>query len=350
MIIEALPRLRPLRMSELLDRAIRLYRRNFFKFLGIVAVMQIPVTLLTLLLNLPTAIEAQGVSPESQLLATGGICIIAVVALVLIQGFATAALTRAVADHYLGQPISFAEAYRKIGKVWMRLVGAMLFAGLNSIMLAVWLIIPCIGWFTGIGILMFFGQAVVPMAAPIVVLEGQSGYSAIRRAWDLARRRFWWVTGFVAILYLFNQIVVQGPSFLIGILVTALGDTLAGAGGAISVHTLQTIVQTLVTLVASLLYLPLQLTSITLLYLDLRVRTEGFDLVLLADSTLHEETDVETAMTQVPPAEPTGLVTWPELGNFALLSLAMAAIGVIFYLVFGGLMFAAMSAGRGFGF
>jgi hypothetical protein len=353
MSIEPFPKLRPLRLVELLDQAIRLYRRNFFKFIGIIAVMQIPITLLTLLLSIPTTFDMQATytfSSESQLLATGGMCITSIAALILIQGFATAASTRAVADHYLGQPISFVEAYRKVGRVWSRLVGAMLLAGLINIGLVIWLIIPLIGWFTGIGILLFFSQAIISLAVPIIVLERKSGYSAIRRAWDLARRRFWWVVGFVAVLYLFDQIIVQGPSFLLGILVMALGDTLTEAGGAISVYALQTIAQALVTMVASLLYLPLQLTCMTLLYFNLRVRTEGFDLVLLADSAWREGTDVEAIMAQAPLAESTGLVTWPELGNFALLSLGIGAIGLVFYLIFGGLMFAAMGAGGGFGF
>jgi hypothetical protein len=351
MTTESLPQLRPLRLVELLDRAIRLYRRNFFKFVGIVAVMQIPITLFTLLSSLPTTIEVQVTNTlsynESQLLATGGMCITAIITLVLVQGFATAALTRAVADNYLGQPISFVGAYRKISRVWLRLVGVMLLAGLISLALMLWFIIPCIGWVTGIGILLFFSQAITPLAVPIIVIEGQSGYPAIRRAWDLARRRFWWVVGFVAILYLFNQIVVGGPSFLIGILAVTLGDSLIETGGAVSAQTLQTIAQTLATMIANLLYLPLQLSCMTLLYFDLRIRTEGLDLALLADSTLREGTDVEALIAQSPPAESTGLVTWPELGNFALLSLGAAAIGLVFYLVFGGLMLAALGAALG---
>src|SRR5690606_22154355 len=38
--------LRPLRLGEILDRSIRLYRNNFWRFIGVVAVVQIPITLL----------------------------------------------------------------------------------------------------------------------------------------------------------------------------------------------------------------------------------------------------------------------------------------------------------------
>src|SRR5512138_2726681 len=43
---QILPTLRPLRLGELLDRAIRLYRGNFLTFIGIIAVVYVPLTVL----------------------------------------------------------------------------------------------------------------------------------------------------------------------------------------------------------------------------------------------------------------------------------------------------------------
>lgn len=360
MIAETTPHLRPLRLVEILDQAVRLYRQNFWKFVGIIAVVQIPVTVLTLLLTLlqlPTTTEMQELNslgsptdtfgPEYYV-SLGGGCLIALIAFILVQGVATAALTRAIANHYLERPISFVEAYRKVGESWSQLVGVMLLSGLINLLLVIWFLVPCIGWLTGLGILLFYSQAIMPLAIPIVVLEGHKGYSAIRRGWDLARRRFWWVAGFVAILYLFNQLIISGPAFLIQVLFSALGDSLIETTGALTLHTLQTLSETLLTLITSLLYLPLQLACMTLLYFDLRVRTEGFDLALLADSTMNEEIDVDVIMAQAPAAESAGLVTWPELGYFAAISLGLAAIGAILYLLLGGAALAAMGAAGGF--
>ena len=53
----SMPTLRPLGIGELLDQAIRLYRRNFLSFIGIIAVVQLPLGLLQFvlaLLTLPT--------------------------------------------------------------------------------------------------------------------------------------------------------------------------------------------------------------------------------------------------------------------------------------------------------
>ncbi len=82
----------------------------------------------------------------------------------LIQGIATAALTWAVADHYMGKSTSFLGAYRKVGRSWLGLIGAMLLAFIISIGLFVWLLVPCIGWLTGAGILAFFWLAITPLS------------------------------------------------------------------------------------------------------------------------------------------------------------------------------------------
>src|SRR5512138_1588066 len=43
---QSLTTLRPLRLGELLDRAIRLYRANFLTFIGIIALIYIPLMVL----------------------------------------------------------------------------------------------------------------------------------------------------------------------------------------------------------------------------------------------------------------------------------------------------------------
>ena len=132
------------------------------------------------------------------------------------------------------------------------------------------------------GLLAFFSAIIVPLVSPIIVLEKQTALRAIRRAWDLTRRRFWWVVGFVTVLTIFAQIVVTGPSALLNLLFNALSESIAQATGVYVTFAIQTISQSLFTLFFSLIYTPLQLTCLTLMYFDLRVRTEGFDLTLMA--------------------------------------------------------------------
>jgi hypothetical protein len=356
------PALRPQGMGQLLDQAIRVYRRNFLKFIGVIAVAQVPVTTLGLLLSLAVfwnAASQQQAGPYSNpALASATLfgaqfyanlistLVMTVVGFFLIQGVATAALTRAVADHYLGRPAGFLGAYRRLGRGWLRLIGALLFAILLYLALVFWLLIPCIGWLTGVGMLLFFGQAVIPLVAPIVVLEKQSVLGSIRRAWDLARRRFWWVLGFVAILYVFSQLIVAGPGYLLSILLQMWASSSAIAGNYQDTYIIQTVVQSLVTMALSLVYLPLQLTAITLLYVDLRVRTEGFDLLWRAEGMLREGALPADLLPQAPPPGGEGLVNWKEIGYCAGLSIGLVFLLFVFYMVLAfllGLLFLSMA-------
>jgi hypothetical protein len=349
--------LRPLRLGELLDQAIRLYRRNFITFIGIIAVIYIPLMILqtasTALLTSSIGGLATASRPEeifTNYAYWGGLLstfIITFIQFILVQGIATGALTRAVADNYLGRQTGILDAYRGIGKSWTSLLGALLFVGLLAFVIFLWwLIVPCIGWFTGLGMLTFLMAAVSPLVAPVVVLERTGPWStptdtiiertgkfitrtfgSIRRAWDLARRRFWPVLGTIFVLYLFSLLIVNGPAAIVNAILT---QVITSFGDVTTQLVITTIVQSLVSLVFVLLYYPLQMAAFTLIYFDLRVRTEGFDIALL---TMNASEPVDVAnVSQVPvPQSNERLITGPELGNFAILTLGAIGLYVLFF-------------------
>ena len=358
MTATSMPTLRPLGIGELLDQAIRLYRRNFLSFIGIIAVVQIPLGLLQFVLSLVTLqtgplsnLNARASSDPTQLsplyfASLASTVVVAVVQLILVQGVATAAMTRAVSDNYLGTPTGFSAAYRRIGRAWLPLLGTLFLAGLVGIVLSIWFLVPCVGWATGVGLLAFYSAVIVPMVAPIVVLEGKRGWPAVRRAWDLARRRFWPLVGFVTLILIFNLVVIGGPNLLIQTAFQVLINRQAASGGAGAggLGVASVVVQSLVSLVFSLLYVPLQLIAFTLLYFDLRVRTEGLDLAMLTQDAAAGAEAVVAG--QAPEPERGGLVTGRDLGNFFLLSLGLVGI----YAVLIGAIFALVAlAGLAFG-
>ena len=215
----ALPVIRPMTLAELLDRAIRLYRQNFFKFIGIFAIPYIPLALLQAALSLFTtntmtgAVGQGNTSPEELIFsapwiaAISGSLLIAFVQFIIVQGVATAALTRAVANNYTGKPVGILDSYRTLSTSWLKLVGALTLISILSIILVVWLIIPCVGWFSGPGMLFFLGLVVTPLVAPIITLENNGVLASLRRAWDLARSRFWWLVGCALVLAVFGWLV-----------------------------------------------------------------------------------------------------------------------------------------------
>jgi hypothetical protein len=345
---QAQPILRPLRLGELLDRAIRLYRGNFLTFIGIIAVVYVPLMVLqTASAALMTSSAFVGTSNPGDVFTNYGYLIgslstivLVLVQFVLVQGIATGALTRAVADNYLGKKTGILEAYRGISGSWLSLVAALLFILLLFFVLMVWWIfIPCAGTFTGLGMMIVLMTVVNPLVAPAVVLENQGALDAVRRAWSLARRRFWPVLGSIFVLYLFSLLIVNGPQAIVNLLLAQVSDSF---GDRTMQLVVTSIVGGLVSLVFVLIYYPLQMTAFTLIYFDLRVRTEGFDLAILTTEASGSP-DVSEIMTVPVPEVNEGLMTWAEVGNFAILTLGGLGLYILFFSVIMGIALFASS-------
>jgi hypothetical protein len=352
--------LKPRKMTELFDQAFRLYRNNFLKFIGIIAIVQVPIQIIQLLVSVlgygslfqdfnpnPTSVP----NPEqffSRFVPTFVVSlVIGILSFILIYGVATAALTRAVTASYLGEDLSISGAYLKIRDLWGRLLLAMLLVGLLSIPLVIWAIVPCIGWLTGFGMLLFLGIVVSPLIAPIIVVENRSASSTIRRAWELARRRFWWLGGFFLLLIIFNLLVIQGPVQLVALALRGVVTSTVSANQQGSILIAQLVATSIISLVLTLIYIPLQSVCATLAYFDLRIRQEGFDLAMIANQA--SETPLSTVdLASQSLAEASGpLITWKEMGFFALIS---AVGGFLYAILYAFLMLFAFGAAMLSGF
>jgi hypothetical protein len=322
-------------LAELLDRAIGLYRRHFLIFIGIIAIPYIPLMLIQMGLQLITTtsmMDGLSTAPNSAnpfesfnpavIGASMGSILVVFVQFILVQGVASAALTRAVANNYMGRPVGILDSFRTLQDSWLRLILALVVIFVLAFLLFIWMIIPCIGWFTGPGLLMFVSLIVSPLVAPVIVLERGDILASIRRAWDLARGRFWWLVGYAFVIALFGQLIITGPVYLISFSAQSLQSLFQLDFDQQLI--VSTIIQNLVTISTSLLYLPLQLTIMTVIYFDLRARAEGLDLAM----QLPGESGAEPVMNGLPEIASKSqapLFTRMDLGRFALLSLAAIA-------------------------
>ena len=350
MTASSVPFIRPLTLGQLLDQAIGLYRRNFAAFIGIIAIPYIPLTLLqtvisyfsmdsaTSILTSPPVDSTSpfDVLPSGYWIGMLGMIVVSLIQFILVNGVATAAFTRAVANNYTGQSIGVIDSYRQLGNSWVRLIGAILLAMLIGIPIFIWIIIPCIGWATGPGLFSFFSLVVIPLTAPIIVLERHSITASLRRAWDLGRTRFWWLIGFALVIFLLGQLIITGPTFVISAILQAV---FLREGNTQAALVWRPVIQTLVQMSGGLLYLPLQLTAMTLVYFDLRVRSEGLDLALQAAAESGAETNI-VALAETSPAPTGDFITGQDALNFFLLSIGIVALYFLFVgLLFGLLMF-----------
>jgi hypothetical protein len=310
--------LRAMRVAELLDETIRLYRHNFLTFVGIVALLQVPMSILSTVLTAyssqfyMTALEASMGAPDmapsdafltSYLLFAGVSVLLGVFNFLVVYNLMTAALARAISNRYLGEPVSIGGAYRSIlGRFWALLGAVLLLVLINAALIALPMLlsvaVECVGAIVLLVALPILVWIDIRLAfiTQAVVLDGKPARGALIRSWDLVKGYGWRTLGFVLLLALFSLLIVSGPSYVATFGMQALGVPLP----------LQTVASGVLSAVLTTLYTPIRLAGMTLLYYDLRIRKEGLDLELQAEA-LEEGADLPQAgLDWAPVVTPTG--------------------------------------------
>ena len=145
----------------------------------------------------------------------------------------------------------------------------------GSIFLAVFMVLGIIGMFLLTVLITAFFIVRLMFFPQMVVLEGRGPLEALSRSWQLVRGSFWRVLGTVILISLLVQILIIIPGLIFGgIIGFVFSDPQDFA--------IQQSLSTLVGYIAQILFLPVSIIAYTLLYYDLRVRKEGYDLQLLA--------------------------------------------------------------------
>lgn len=314
--------LRPLSLGELLDRAFSLFRRNFWLFVGLMAIPSVFTLLIAvgmeLLQRAPNAgLFSPDADPAVVLTAALGMAfafIVMVVGYWIAYMVTLGATTVAVSELYVGRTATIGSSYSRMRGLIGRLMLLLLFISLRLVglflVLVIAVMVPAILFrmFAGFGragsaaavagalVAMvgvfgaMFATAVFSLrysvAVPALVLENETAGDSIRRSVMLTSGSRWRA----GVLVLFAMVITyaamaifQGP-FLVGAVAagpestTAFWLQLAGAvmgtiGGAVTG--------------------PLMIIALALYYYDLRIRKEGLDLQLMLASL-----DADPALTQ----------------------------------------------------
>lgn len=305
---QAVFELRPLAVADVLDVAWRIYRRHFPRLISISAALYVPlgaVYLVAAALGTPlTWIEdTEGgelpFTPEGLAsLAALGVLLMLSVPVML------AAMARAVSAIYLGGTATLGEVYRFALRRWGALlgvtilfalaVGGVYFAGsmvagvitvgmafaaraagtdtdqMANVAVGLMLVMIAIamGAAAVVAVRLFFG----PLA---VVLEERTPSEALSRSWHLTAGRFWPVALALFVFYLFFQVLAS----------IVVWPTQLATGVFLSDYpTLETSLDAVVWLLAQIVFQPLSTAGAVLIYYDLRVRKEAFDLEMMAQA------------------------------------------------------------------
>jgi hypothetical protein len=296
-------RFRAQAVGELLDSAFTLYRRNVRLILSITAVVQLPLAVFSYIAYQLTGISsattrlqqlsANGVvtpqeltSVTSTLFTLLGVVIgIGLLQALVVQPIATAAMTRAVGDIYLDQPASLGSSYRAVGQRLGSVVGvSMLLFGFGILLFGVafGIVAGAVYAFgsSGAAIVIIVLPVVVVLlivmytrwlfAAPIVMLERAGARAALRRSWQLVRGSTARVFGITLLVGLITGILGAIVGALLNVL-TQFGD-----------ESIRLLLTQLASLIVAILIQPISFIVVVLLYYDVRIRKEAFDIEMLA--------------------------------------------------------------------
>lgn len=285
-------RLEPMSMGEIFDKAIRIYKGNFKVLLAAFAAVYIPVMIIRILAE--TLVVNQYFLDQLDFASYGLVFYLQDILYNLprsLQVFIVIALTsipitKMTVSFMKGRTATVRQAYRGATGYWKRLIGAYgLLAGLLLAVL-VWTVVPIAGWFSGPGMFLMLFFVASQLLAVIIILEDCGISTAVRRAWQLARVRFWWLFTFTVAAFLFKKWIAASLFALSEFIFFAiLAATPALEGTA--AFTYFKVMQVFLNMVSDMLTLPISIIIILLLYLDLRVRAEGLDLQVRASSTFN---------------------------------------------------------------
>ena len=265
--------LRPLAIGEILDRALKIVWRNAKTLAAVVVFVILPIQIVSTLVTVSAAPDRLNTSPfaTQTTTTTANINFGAYAAAAIIAGIlgwlgstlASGACFRAIASAYLGESTdargSLSFAFHRLPSIlWVSLL-----AGLAAFGGAILCIIPGIYW----GVAFSLG-------VPVLMSEGRKGTEALGRSRALVKGFWWRVFAVVALGYLLSGIL----GTLISGLVLGLTSISAGSTSIAAI-----VVSIIGGTVSKLVTTPFVAAFITVLYFDLRVRKEGFDLQLLAE-------------------------------------------------------------------
>lgn len=307
--------LEPMSTGDVIDRAVRLYRRNFTPLVAITAVPTLIGYVVTLMFwygytGLLTGASSSGGMPITAIwmMALGGLGypIWMFVLLVTVCG-----LSRVVGDHLmLGTPITFrgcfAAVRRRLGAITLMgllmvallfaayivvgilvfvlfLIGALMVGAIASAQLPQWLatVILTVSVIIAVALVLILILVVtsrVVFLPQIVMIEGESAGNALGRAMRLGKGNWYRVAAIVLFSYFVSLSLLAALTLPVFFVMYVLGLLTP----EFFVSPTWNILYTSFRDVTGLLSLPIWIVSFTLLYFDSRVRKEAYDVDLLA--------------------------------------------------------------------
>jgi len=271
MDVASSPRFEPMTTGVLLDRAFRLYTGSFSLMLGIAAAAYVPFYLIMLV------IESSIGGSLPSLDAGISTLLFQVVFLILWASLAfpiaSGATTYAISERYLGNDVTIGDALRRGLSHFLPLSIAQITATIRVMFGFMLFIIPGILWMLSYSLIV-----------PAIVVEGQRALPSLRRSRDLIKGFRGKAFGILLVVNLLQLVLVGGVGMITGLL-------FSGESGS------DTVLSSALNNLLSIFLAPLGIIAAILLYYDMRIRKEGFDLEMLSRAIAAEPQPLAAAPT-----------------------------------------------------
>jgi hypothetical protein len=299
--------LRPLGLGELLDGAFQYIRAHPRVVLGISAVVAVVTVLLqapfqsSFGTSLESLVSTSGSATPPRLdqlggalggaAALGGVSVVvSLLANTVLTGLLVVVLSRSV----LGAPIGARECWEAARPRLPGLLGVVVLVAVATVLAFLVPLVPAgllvafgasAGAIAALGLLGLLAGTVLAvvvavglaLAAPAYVLEGIPVIAALRRSPVLVRGRFWPILGVLAL----TVVIVTVVASLIAVPFSLVSGAVGVATGTTSAFApLPLLVTSIGSVIAGTLTTPFQAGVTGLLYIDQRMRREGFDIEL----------------------------------------------------------------------
>ena len=297
--------LRPLGVGDIFDEGFDLYKKNFSLLVLITLVVTVPLDIVLGVVRLQTLRYAAGFghwftdnADASGFFSVLGGLLGAFPILCLLYAIPVGALSAAAGSLYVGDPATVRSAYRAVMRRLPSLLVTSLIVGLSL----------------SLGFALCFVCVIVPavrflFAADVFTLEGKTLIGSLRRSSQLVAGDAARVFGILVLLILIYGVLAVGIevplAYAFDLLLrnTPSGQGLLGTGVLLQSGNIRgQVIDQLSSGLAHVLILPFLVSIVTVLYFDLRVRKEAFDIELLARDLQYPPLAVASAFP--PPLSP----------------------------------------------
>ncbi len=291
--------LRPLSLGEIFNAAVGYIRANPKATLGLTTVVVLITQILSLLFRVgPLAVTGRVGATSGQeltapmvvgsLASTAASALATALAAILLSGMLTVVVGRAV----FGSKITTGEAWERVRGRLLALIGL----GALEVLAAVVLVGAVVAAIAGIAVAantitavmvgvplvlaliavlayLFTALAFAPVA---IVLERKPVWASISRSFALVRNHFWRVLGIRLLAGIIAAVVAGAVSVPFSI----AGQLLVFDAGTAGPFILATAITSVGSAIGQIITAPFTAGVVVLLYTDIRIRAEAFDLVL----------------------------------------------------------------------